>query len=397
MNIKLKRITCLVVFLTSANYLHAADYYSGTFPANTTQFTAAQLMIQGQTREAWVYKPNRIDRLPLMIFFSGTGGTLEFSTLDELGKIAVQDFADRVGVTLVFALPREVNHGDWDHASEARYWETTQQEALDSPAFADANQNPDLIFTRAIMDEASRVYPIDNKRIYLNGFSSGAFFSYFAAAVLHEHVAAFAETGGGLVLSQTTGGQPECQIPSVAGDVSTSRSCTASGWTAQSCVTPGALPRPLATERVDWVPPAYLQANDDDNSVPFIHTCHLANALPKSTEAETHIIHQGGGHIVNTGYLENSWNFMQSKRLDNQLNQAADRIFNYAANAYPEFFNPANAASLNAYGYYYRYYTGSNSYLGRQEHTIYYYLPSTGIQPAGTISTFLPQAKAAGF
>ncbi len=394
---QLHYIIRLILILLWLPWTQAAECYTGTLPSNTPQFTAAQLLIQGQPRYAWVYKPNRFAPMPLMIFFSGTGSTLEFSTLDELGKAAVQEFAERAGVVLIFALPQAVNHGDWDHGADGLYWETAQYASLDSAAFSDPILNPDLNFTRALIDEANLVYPIDNNRIYFNGFSSGAFFSYFAAAVLHEQVAAFAATGGGLVLSQTTAGQPVCQVPSVPADVGSSRSCNAAGWTTQTCVTPGAIPRPLAPEQVDWVPPAYLQANDDDNSVPFVHSCQLAHALEKNSATEIHIIHQGGGHSVNAGYLDASWNFLQTKRLDSQLERAAERIFNFAAARYPTLFNPPVNAANYDFGYYYRYYPGSNSYLGLQDHNIYYALPTTGIQAAGSISTFLPQAKAAGF
>lgn len=373
------------------------SYYSGQFPSHTPAFTATQLTIRNQTRNIWIYRPESAVNPPLLIFFSGTGGTLDFSTLDELGKDFIQNFADREGVVVAMPLPREIDHGDWDHYAGAPYWETATGSDVGSPVNRDPNNNPDLLLVQAVMDEAIRAYQIDQNRIYVNGFSSGAFFAYFTAAVLHERIAAFAETAGGLVLSNTTGGDPVCQINPIAAENGAVRNCTASGWTPASCVSDNAIPRPIAPGEVDWAPPAFLQANDDDEAVPFAHTCHLADALSKTTELEVRIVHQGGGHIVNAGFWDNAWNFMKTRRLETALFKAADRVFNYAENQYALFFAPANPTSQNGFGYYYRYYPATNSYLGYQNHAIWYYLPESGVREAGPLSLFLPLAQAAKF
>lgn len=73
------------------------------------------------------------------------------------------------------------------------------------------------------------------------------------------------------------------------------------------------MPRPIAPSSVARVPPGFLEANDDDDVVPFAHTCNLAHHL--SGEHTVRIIHEGGGHIVNTDYLDNSWNFLKTHRL----------------------------------------------------------------------------------
>lgn len=387
----------VLYLVLGSQHIQAESYYSGSFPATTEQFTLVQLQVLGETRQAWVFKPSTVAQPPMMIFFSGTGGTADYSTLDELGKEQVQNFANREGVLLVFPLARQIPRGDWDHASDAIYWQTATEAALESPVASNVQQNPDLLFTQALMDEAYRAYHIDNNRVYLNGFSSGAFFAYFAAAVLHERVAAFAETGGGLVLSHTTSGQPPCVVPVSDGESGSHRSCLAAGWTAQRCVSANATPRPIAPQAVEWIPPAFMQANDDDNAVPFAHSCHLANALAAMTETEIQIIHQGGGHIINAQYLQDAWQFLRNKRLDAALYKAAERIFNYAEVTYPDLFSPASSSSALDFGYYFRHYPLRSSYLGLQGHTLYYYFPQTGIQAAGTIADWLPLARQAGF
>ncbi|CAN5286240.1 hypothetical protein BH11PSE11_BH11PSE11_07930 [soil metagenome] len=313
-SIRLAMLPAFCLSLVSAPIHAAGSFYDGSFPASTPSFAQTALTIAGSRRDAWVYRPAGVVSPPLLVLFTGTGGDVENSLIDELGMQTVQDFADREGVVVVAPLPRAMTRGDWDnHFGSGTYWETATQEGSDSPVSSDANANPDLIFTRAVMDEAIRVYGVNPDRIYFNGFSNGAFFSYFAAAVLHERVAAFAETGGGLVLSNSTYGDPPCQVSTPPGASGEVHACSASGWTAQSCVSEGAIKRPIATSAVTRVPPAYLQANDDDDSVPFAHTCNLANALAGKTEVVARVVHNGGRHIWNAGFLQQSWDFMKSK------------------------------------------------------------------------------------
>lgn len=286
--------------------------YGGNFPAATSGFTQVSLTLGGQSRFTWVYRP-AASNPPLMIFFTGTGGTLESSLLDELGREAVQAFADANGVAMLFPLPRSMTRGDWDnHDAGTPYWETAVAEGIAAAPSSDADSNPDLLFVRALIAESARAWNIDSRRVYTNGFSNGAFFSYFVANVLRERIAAFAETGGGLVLSHTTAGEPAaCAPPAAAGEQGAVRACAASGWTPGTCAAGGAIPRPLAVPATGRVPAAFIEANDDDSSVPYAHSCNLAATLPAELAMSVRIVHQGGGHIVNEGYLERSWQFLR--------------------------------------------------------------------------------------
>jgi len=75
-----------------------------------------------------------------------------------------------------------------------------------------------------------------------------------------------------------------------------------------------------------------------------------------------------------------------------------DRIFNCAENVYPQVFAPKGSASQTGQGYYYRYYNQTNSYIGTQGGTLYYYVPnqSPNINAVGPESTYLNQAAQAG-
>ncbi len=287
--------------------------YTGTFPETAGGFMQADLALDGQVRSAWVYRPPAAANPPLMLFFTGTGGTLQFSALDELGRATVEAFANQHGLAMIFPLPRRMDRGDWDnHDAGTPYWETAVAEGIAALPSSDMNVNPDLRFVRALLAEAARAWGVDTRRIYSNGFSNGAFFAYFVANVLRDRIAGFGQTGGGLVRSHTTFGEPSACLPTVLpGGNGTARTCAASGWTPTTCVASDAMARPLAVPVDGRLPAAFIEANDDDTSVPYAHSCNLAAALPDSVARTVRIIHQGGGHIVNEGYLERSWQFLQ--------------------------------------------------------------------------------------
>lgn len=241
--------------------------------------------------------------------------------------------------------------------------------------------------------ESSAAYGADLTRVYVNGFSNGAFFSYFAAAVLSNRIAAFAETGGGLVLSQTTAGEPTpCTLTALPAAPNAVRSCAEVGWSAGLCSTPGAVARPILPGSVLRVPPGFMEANDNDDSVPFAHTCNLANALPVSPAYNIRIVHSGNGHAMNEGYLDNSWNFMKDFRLTD-----SDRIFNWIEVNLGVYFSPMSPVSQTLSGIYYRYYSNTDSYLATFDARLYYLLHGGNAGDAGAVEDFLGFVSSAGF
>lgn len=321
-------MACMMAMLGSI-----AGAYEGSFPDSTPDtssngFPPVILKINTEYRTVLVHRPSGISSPALLILLSGTGSGSYPELLDDqhLGTNNVRLFSDQEGVVIAAPTQRKMTWGDWDnHSEETDYWETATAEGMvsDNP-----NINPDLLLLTAVMDEAVRAYGVDPNRIYLLGFSNGAFFSYFAATVLSNRVAAFAESGGGLVLSNTTAGEPLCSSAHTSGISSGEiRSCAELGWTPQTCNYTGAIPRPIAPAGKK-VPPGFLSANDNDRDVRFAHTCNLANALQGITDIRTEIFHfekspeEEGGHSPTAGYLENAWNFMKDKRLSGSSNCA---------------------------------------------------------------------------
>jgi cyclophilin family peptidyl-prolyl cis-trans isomerase len=77
----------------------------------------------------------------------------------------------------------------------------------------------------------------------------------------------------------------------------------------------------------------------------------------------------------------------------------SDRVFNYLEAVYPQYAAPASPASDTAIGYYYRYYSATNAYLGTADGQVYYLVPSISneIQRLGSLAEWLAIAKAAGY
>lgn len=85
--------------------------------------------------------------------------------------------------------------------------------------------------------------------------------------------------------------------------------------------------------------------------------------------------------------------------LTNNTASEPDRVFNYLQATYPQFATPANPDSSNMAGYYLRYYSATNSYVGTADGQIYYLVPSISSQilRLGTLAEWLAVAKAAGY
>jgi hypothetical protein len=69
----------------------------------------------------------------------------------------------------------------------------------------------------------------------------------------------------------------------------------------------------------------------------------------------------------------------------------ADCLFNWAERNYPSLFSPA-AASLTLGPYYYRYYSGTNIYLGVSTDNHVYFLDAGGLDDVGAQSGWFATA-----
>jgi peptidyl-prolyl cis-trans isomerase A (cyclophilin A) len=77
----------------------------------------------------------------------------------------------------------------------------------------------------------------------------------------------------------------------------------------------------------------------------------------------------------------------------------SDRIFNFLEAAYPQYLSPSAGAAGTQDGYTYRYYSGSNAYVGTKDGKVWYLVPAVNgnINLLGTTAEWLATAQANGY
>lgn len=77
----------------------------------------------------------------------------------------------------------------------------------------------------------------------------------------------------------------------------------------------------------------------------------------------------------------------------------SDRVFNYLEGTYQQYASPSSQPSSNGYGYYFRYYPATKTYVGTANGRLYYSGPLYGdeIKDLGSLSFWLNTAIAAGY
>ncbi len=288
--------------------------HTGSFPNSTGWFNAT-LAISGRSTEGAeqisVYRPSATTNLPLVIFFPGTGDNVSVMKDALSGESGIESvFSSSENAIFVMA-PRAYQSdlsGDWDHNSDSYYWNTTTD---------NADTNPDLLLVRAIIQEARDQYNINASRVYLMGHSSGGFFAEFAAMLLKDRIAGFAENAAGYVScfpsssrkadTQPAFGTTNCStILSTAGSDLTCNSGNTEPFSAS------ALPS-SASQRV----PAYLRHEISDTVVSVYNSCYLSSALVNSgytqgSNLSTNVISDGSGHSVDVTFLSSAWSFLRA-------------------------------------------------------------------------------------
>jgi len=69
----------------------------------------------------------------------------------------------------------------------------------------------------------------------------------------------------------------------------------------------------------------------------------------------------------------------------------SNQLFDFAESNYSQYFSPPGALTKDAYGYYYRYYTETNTYLGTQQNNVFVLGEAfgEGVIKVGVISDFV--------
>lgn len=102
-----------------------------------------------------------------------------------------------------------------------------------------------------------------------------------------------------------------------------------------------------------------------------------------------------GGYAVAGSVFGDPGGIVETIRTASQ----AERVFDWAEQAYPGHLQPAGASSELWGGYIYRWYPATNAYVGVQDGNVYYMGPASNgeIQFMGTLADFAVQAQTAGF
>ncbi|MBV8465122.1 MAG: cytochrome c [Burkholderiales bacterium] len=148
----------------------------------------------------------------------------------------------------------------------------------------------------------------------------------------------------------------------------------------------------------------------DAGRVTFASNCASCHGTPPNNLILP-IVMNGANNptlISNTIRSNPSMEFLQGSLSQTDINNIAvylakptttdsDRIFDWGQATYPTLLTPA-ATSGSASGYYYRYYSGTNFYVGTKAGSLYLLDGSTGaLSNLGAVSTWLNSAINAGF
>jgi len=75
-----------------------------------------------------------------------------------------------------------------------------------------ADDADDVGFISALIDDASKLHPVDPKRIFATGISNGAMFSHYLALKLGERIAAIAPVAGGIATEVASNFHPASPV-----------------------------------------------------------------------------------------------------------------------------------------------------------------------------------------
>ena len=149
-------------------------------PGNGTD--AHTIRVGTLNRTYYLHAPLHAPRdkpMALVLVFHGGGGRPRFTERET----RFSDLADREGFLVAFPEGIGESWNDGRNVTTIR----AQRERID-----------DVAFVNALLDDVSRDYPVDPKRIYATGISNGAIFSHYLAAHLSRRIAAIAPVAGGL-------------------------------------------------------------------------------------------------------------------------------------------------------------------------------------------------------
>jgi poly(3-hydroxybutyrate) depolymerase len=299
---------------TSSGPIDLAGFVLPSLPGKTGDGTFA---IPGRQESAIkVVLPDPLPaRPPLIISFHGTGdgptgGLSDFRLVENGPAHGVVVIAPRAGYRNG-VYPGDVDHEPNASGSSWNMWNTN------------VDTNEDLRYVQALIAAAQATYDADPSRVYVMGFSNGAFFAYFVAASLPSQIAGFAEASGGWTTDKCptrygshsaglgfypTSGPPAGESVSCASLYASTNppfptQCIPSATNPLRPPVPGAR-----------VPFGYLAHYSSDSTVSVAWTCYLESAL--GGRAQATIRYRDAvtiGHNAPPDFFDRAWAFFAGR------------------------------------------------------------------------------------
>ena len=160
----------------------------------------ARMPFEGSSRKYLVHLPASYDSskpTPLIVCLHGGGGDIGFA----VRMFRFNEKADKEG--FIVAYP----NGSGRMGDHILTWN-----AVECCGYAKAHHRNDVAFIRHFVEQLKKDYNVDQKRVYIVGFSNGAMMAYKIATEMPEEFAAFASVSGSM---NGTEHEPALPIPAL--------------------------------------------------------------------------------------------------------------------------------------------------------------------------------------
>lgn len=163
----MKKILLTLIFIFATSF--------GAFAAKVNK--AVNIQVGGKTRSYWLYVPDNFKRnAPMVMALHGASGSMTNNTP------RFNEIADKEGFVIVY--PQGVDIYFPVFGGTVTGWDASGEE------------NDDVTFLKAIIDDVDSKYKLNRKRLYCCGFSNGGMMTYALTNTCGDIFAAFASISG---------------------------------------------------------------------------------------------------------------------------------------------------------------------------------------------------------
>jgi len=162
-------------------------------PSLAVEPVAYSVRVDGAARDYLLYRPVDVPKdkaLPVVLMLHGGGGH-KHSAASNYGWVKL---ADEKKFVAVFP---EGSAGKRTLRASARFWNEGSGRVLDMAKAPD-----DVAYLRAVLDDVAKQTAIDEKRVFVTGFSMGASMTWRVGVEMADRVTAIAPVSGHLWLEE---------------------------------------------------------------------------------------------------------------------------------------------------------------------------------------------------